>query len=106
MWGRQSWRRAGLPTGFSFFGQLTKDPISRLESRLAAKTGGPTLLEIVWDGTTSSHFQPNGAHQLQCIAARHDSGAQAVVETNFATLQVILKMDVDRASAERVCDLR
>jgi len=37
MWGRQSWRQAGLPTGLGdFFRQLTENPLSRLESRLAA----------------------------------------------------------------------
>ena len=52
----------------------------------------------------ADHRKPNGAHQFEGIALGDDAGAHAVIESNVAVLQKILKMDVGGQGSEAVGD--
>src|SRR5579862_5747611 len=70
-WGRQLWRRAGLQTGF--YGSIMR---RRPESRLAARTGGPT-------GSVKQSASPRGSLEtrrgLNCasLGARKNGARRA-----------------------------
>src|SRR5579863_7169553 len=62
--------------------------------------GNLSAWQAIANTVITLNLEPHGPHQLQGVAPRDHTLAQAIVESDFAALQLILEVDVGRAAAE------